>query len=118
MFTEKTINTQLPDHLSNPEIFGLVKIYQILAHSRPCWKQDKNEYCFSNDPNFSERTIIAKPLCRKVNSDEKQEKYSIEEIKIYIDNNLNPTKVNVIEPTKDNFTQPLTIKEILKFRNF
>ena len=28
-------------------------------------------------------------------------------------NNLNPAKANVIDPTKENFTQPLTIKKIL-----
>ena len=31
----------------------------------------------------------------------------------YIDDNLNPAKVNVIDPTKDNYTQPLSITEIL-----
>ena len=27
--------------------------------------------------------------------------------------NLNPAEVNLIDPTKDNFTQPLSVKEIL-----
>ena len=35
------------------------------------------------------------------------------QVKSYIDNNLNPLKVNVIDPTKDNFTQPLSVQEIL-----
>ena len=34
-------------------------------------------------------------------------------VKSYIDNNLNPLKLNVIDPTKDNFTQPLSVQEIL-----
>ena len=34
-------------------------------------------------------------------------------MKNYIHNNLNPSKVNVIEQTIDNFTEPLNIKEIL-----
>ena len=34
-------------------------------------------------------------------------------MKNYIDNNLNLAKVNVIDPTKDNYTQPLCISEIL-----
>ena len=33
-------------------------------------------------------------------------------VKSYIDDNLNPAKVNVNDATKDNFTQPLSIKEI------
>ena len=31
----------------------------------------------------------------------------------YIDDNLNPSKVNVVDPTKDYFTQSLNIQEIL-----
>ena len=34
-------------------------------------------------------------------------------VKNHIDDNLNPSKVNVVDPTKDNFTQPLTIQEIV-----
>ena len=43
------------------------------------------------------------------------EKYiTIREAKTYIDNNLNSTKVNVdIDPTKDNITRSLGVKEIL-----
>ena len=35
-FIEKTINVQLPDHLSNPELFELLKTYQVHTHSRTC----------------------------------------------------------------------------------
>ena len=31
-------------------------------------------------------------------------------VKSFVDNNPNPAKINVIDPTKDNITQPLTIK--------
>ena len=37
----------------------------------------------------------------------------LKKVRKYIDDNLNPAKVNVIDPTKDNFTQPLSIQEIL-----
>ena len=37
----------------------------------------------------------------------------LSQIKCCIDKNLNPAKVKVIDPTKDNFAQSLTIKEIL-----
>ena len=37
----------------------------------------------------------------------------LKHVKSYIDNNLNPAKVNVIGPTKDNFSQPLSVKQIL-----
>ena len=59
---------------------------------------------------------IAKPLHCKFSSDEKQEVLTwrwLKQVKSYIDDNLNPAKVNVIDSIKNNFTQPLTMKEIL-----
>ena len=46
-FIEKTINDQLSDPQNDPEIFGLIKIYQVHAHSTTCWKYNKNECRFS-----------------------------------------------------------------------
>ena len=40
---ERTINTQLLDHFNDPELFELVKIYQVHAYSRTCWKYNENE---------------------------------------------------------------------------
>ena len=40
-------------------------------------------------------------------------KKSIKQVNSYIENNLNPAKLNVIDPTKDNFTQPMSVEEIL-----
>ena len=37
----------------------------------------------------------------------------LSKVKSYADNNLYPAKVNVIDPTKDNFTQSLGVKEVL-----
>ena len=37
----------------------------------------------------------------------------LKQVKSYIDNNLNPAKINVIDSTKDIFTQPLGVQEIL-----
>ena len=40
-FIEKTINSQLPDHLNDPGLLELVKTYQVDVHSRNCWKYDR-----------------------------------------------------------------------------
>ena len=40
-FIEKKINGQLPDHLNNPELFELVKAFQIHAHPRTRWNYDR-----------------------------------------------------------------------------
>ena len=47
-FTEKTINPQLLDGLNDPKIFELVKTYQVQAHSKTCWKYNKNDCRFPN----------------------------------------------------------------------
>ena len=54
---------------------------------------------------------FTKPLDFKFSNNEKQEVLTwrnklLRQVKSYIDNNLNPTKVIVIGPTKDSFTQP------------
>ena len=64
------------------------------------------------------QTIIAKPLYSKISNEENQEILTwrntlLSQVKSYIDNNLCPAKVNVIDPTKDRFTQPLSVKEVL-----
>ena len=67
---------------------------------------------------FPEKTVIAKPLDCKFSNDEKQDLLKwkntlLRHAKSYIDNNLNLVEVNLIDPTKYNFTEPLSIKEIL-----
>ena len=63
--------------------------------------------------------IIAKLFDCKLRNYEKEEVLKwkntlLKQVKSYIDNNPNPAKVNVIDPTKYNFTQPLSsVKEIL-----
>ena len=117
-FIEKTIKAQLPNHLKDPELFELVKTYQVHAHSRTCWKYNKNKCHFSYGGYFTEKTIIGKQLDPKLSNDEKEDALTwrdtlLKQVESYIDNNLNPAKVNVIDPTKDNFTQPLSVQEIL-----
>ena len=78
----------------------------------------QQECCFSYGRFFTEKTIIAKPVDSEISKDKKQEiliwrKAVLGKVKNYIDDNLNPAKVNVVDPTKDNFTQPLSIQEIL-----
>ena len=54
------------------------------------------------------------PLDSELSNDEKEEVLTLrntllKQVKNYTDNNLNPAKVNVINPTKDHFTQPLSV---------
>ena len=110
-FVEKTINAQLPGHLNNLELFTLEKTYQVYAHTRTCWKYSRNECHFPYGRYFTKKTIIAKPLDSKFSNHEKQELLTwrntlLRKVNNYIDNDRNPAKVNVVDPTKHNFTQP------------
>ena len=106
------------DRLNNTELFQLVKTFQVHSYSETCRKYSKDECCFSYGRYFAEKTIIGKSLDSKFSNDAKQEILTwrnilLRQVKSYIDNHLNPAKVNVIDSTKDNFTQPLRRKEIL-----
>ena len=84
------------------ELSELVNTYQVHAHSRNFWKYNKNECCFSYDWYFVEKTCIAKPRDFKLSNDEKEEVLTwritlLNEVKSYINKNLNPAKVNVID---------------------
>ena len=62
------------------------------------------------------KTIIAKPLDSKF-SDEQEiltwRNTLLSQVKSYIDSNLYPVKVNVMDLIEDNFTQPLSVKVVL-----
>ena len=123
-FIEKTINAQLPDHLNDLQLFNLVKTYQADATSKKCWKHNKNECRFSYGLHFTEKTIIAKPLDSKFSNNEKEvivtwRNALLQQVKSYIDNNLNPAKVNVIDPIKDNFSSATQFQRDSRYiRNF
>ena len=116
-FIEKTINAQVPDHLNDSELFELVKNCQFYAYSRNFWKHNKDECHFSYGWYFTEKTVIAKPVDCEFSKDTMQEVLRrrntlLRQAKSYIDDNLCTAKVNFIAPTKYNFTQLLSIKEI------
>ena len=107
----------MPDHFNDSELFELFQTYQVHAHSRASWKYHKNESRFSYRRYFIEKTIIAKPVDHKFSNNEKQKVLTwrntlLKQVKSYIDNNLNPSWVNVIDSIKGNITPPLSVKKI------
>ena len=103
----------MSDHSNNPKLFEIVKTYQVHAHSKICG------LChFWYGWYFSEKAIIAQPPDCQISSNERQEVLPwwntlLRKVKSYINNDLHSSKVNMIDPNKDNFIQPITIKEIL-----
>ena len=62
------------------------------------------------------RQLLKNNLILNFSNDEKLEVLTwkntlLSQVKSYINNNLNPTKVNVVDQTKDSFTQPLRPKK-------
>ena len=57
-------------------------------------------------PGNATRMNVASPKINILQRSQKQ-------LKSYIDSNLSPVRVNVIDLTKYNFTQPLSVKKIL-----
>ena len=71
-FTEKkSISAHLLDPVEQPELFELVKLYQIHSHAWTSWKYKKNKCRFSSGRFFTDRTIISKPLNSDIPQDER-----------------------------------------------
>ena len=99
-------------------MFELVKTYQIHRHSKTCRKY-RNEKCrFRFGKFFTNKTIIAQPLADSVPPDVKLQKMQqrnniLKKVKNYIDNELNPSKKNFLDSTKEDYEELKSIDEIL-----
>ena len=122
-WVDNNISTDLPDPRSEPDLFELVKTYQIDRHSKTCRKY-RNENCrFHFGKFFTYRTIIAQPLLDSLSVDEKNEimgnrKVLEKKIRQYIDTELNPSKKNFYEKSRDDYEEIKSIDEILEFLEF
>ena len=117
---DSIIRTDLPDPHLEPELYQLVKTYQVHRHSRTCRKR-RNEKCrFHFGKCFTSQTIIGQPLPEdmpeSVKSDilEKRQ-VLLKKVKDYIDTELDPSKKNFYDKSMDNFEELMTIDEILEF---
>ena len=107
-WVEGIVRSDLPDSINEPILFKLVKTCQIHHHSKTCRKY-RNEKCrFHFGKFFTTRTIIAQPLEDSVPEDIKRAKIQyrntiLKKVKNYIDNELNPSKKNFLNKTKDDY---------------
>ena len=94
------------------------EIHQIHRHSKTCCKY-RNEKCrFRFGKFFTNKTIIAQPLADSVPPDVKLQKMQqrnniLKKVKNYIDNELNPSKKNFLDSTKEDYEELKSIDEIL-----
>ena len=117
-FVDNIIHAVLPDENEQPELYNLVKTYQMHRHSKTCRKY-KNQACrFHFGKLFSKRTIVAEPLPSDIPESEKvlilqKRKEIVSKVKEYINLNLNPAKVNFFDRSRDDFVDVKSISEIL-----
>ena len=104
--TDPNVHAFLPDRNENPELYNLVKLYQLHRHSRTCRKY-KNESCrFKFGKFFSKETIVAKPLPENMPGEIKVlvlHKRNEILYRDFINNFLNPSKKKFYDPTRDDF---------------
>ena len=109
----------LPDRNENPELHELVKLYQLHRHSKTCRKYKNEVSRFKFGKFFIKKTLVAEPLPDGMPEEMKvlvlhKRSEILQKVTDYINNFLNPSKVNFFDPSRDEFTEVKSISEVLK----
>lgn len=117
-FIDGIIKANIPDPENEVDLFKLVHTYQIHSHSRSCRKYKNVDCRYNFGTLFTDHTIIAEPLPFEMPDDEKQGIYKdrnriLSKVKNYIDINLHPRKINILDPSENGYKKPLNIAQIL-----
>ena len=97
-------------------------MYQLHKHSKTCRKY-KNEACrFKFGEFFSKEALVAEPLPESMPEEVKvlvlgERKEILLKVKDYINDFLNPSKTNFLDPSLNDFTEIKSISEVLKELN-
>ena len=117
-WVDSAVRSCLPDSVKKPILFELVKTYQMHYHSKTCRKCRSEKCRFHFGKFFTAFNIIAQPLEDSVLEDTKRTKMQyrnaiLKKVKNYIENELNPSKKNILDKTKDDYVESKSIEEIL-----
>ena len=118
-FVDKIVHTYLHNKNKNPNLHELVKLYQLHRYSKTCRKYRNDGCIFHGGKFFSNQTIVAKPLPSDMPGNMKHSVLSkrkdiFSKVKDYINNHLNPAKVNFYDSSKDIFVNLKSVSEILE----
>ena len=108
---DNIICADLPDPNKDTKLWNLVSVYQIHRDSKTCRKYRNEKYRFHIGKYFTSRTVIVKPLPNDT-PDElkvkvmKKRKKILRKVK---GTELNPSKRNLYDPARDDFTANLNI---------
>ena len=108
----------MPDPVSDAALYELVKTYQVRHHSKPCKKYKNGKCWFHSGWFFTDRNIIACPLSIDLTSSKrkgilKKKNEILKVVSEYINEELNPGKHKIYDPSRENYIEPKSIKEIL-----
>ncbi len=96
-YIDQHLQAYLPDKETDPQLYDLVKTYQIHNHSKTCRKY-KNVACrFNFGQFFTDKTIVAEPLAENMDDEIKsnilaRRQEILSKVKRKIDDVLNPSK--------------------------
>ena len=118
-YIDHIIKVELPDKDIEPELYEMVKTYQIHSHSKSCRKYKNIDCRYSFGRFFTDKTIIAEPLPNDMTENEKSavlaKRYRLlSKVQNNIDVYLDPRKVNILDSEKPNFGKPKEIVDILE----
>ena len=118
-FVDPIFRAFLSNRNENPEVRNLVKLHQLLRHSKTCRKYKNEPYRFKFRKFFSKETIVAEPLRENMPEEIKvsvlrKRNEILDKVRDYINNFLNPSKVNFYDPPRDDFVEVKSVSEVLK----
>ena len=116
LFVDHVIKATVPILSEDPELFNLVTTYQVHSHSLSEIQQCCLSLQFWKVVHF--HTIVAEPIAPEYSKEEWEEillkrDAILSKVKEYIDLNLDPKKVNILDPRKEGYIEPKSIQEIL-----
>ena len=94
---DSIIRTDMPNSVSEKELFESVKTFQVYRHSKTCRKYRNDKYKFNFGKIFTDRTIVAEPIPEDMPEEIKKQVLKnrsdlLSEVKRYIDTELNTSK--------------------------
>ena len=118
-FVDKIVHAYLRNTNENPDLHELVKLYQFHRHSKTCCKYGNDGCRFHFVKFFSNQIRVAKPLPSDMleymkHSVLSKQKDILSKVKNYINNHLNPAKVNFYDSSRDNFVNLKFVSEVLE----
>ena len=118
-FVDQIFHAFLPGSNENPELHNLVKLYQLHRHSKTCGKYKKEPCRFKFRKFFSKETLVVEPLPENIPEKIKvlvlrKRNKILDKVRNYINNFLNPSKVNFYDPTRDDFIEVKSVSEVLE----